>query len=125
MTNEQMLQALIKTAVKYGWDKRFQYLVEVSPLEVRNNEELVRYHLVDPANCEDDRWEVMSLSGFLFSHQFAQAVWGNELTTFDVDFDRGYHEEHYFYAWRYHLQQLAITPEQDRIKYAYENMRKE
>jgi hypothetical protein len=90
----------------------------------------------------------ISLETILFNHDFAKVVFGTEDYWLIENTSGGYEADDFYlewikaekamkledgedrmrdeeYAWRYHLQQLAITPEKDRIKYAYDNRRKE
>lgn len=113
MSHEEILKQAIEKAVKNGF--RLPYIVEVQ-LEMRNIEKLVRYHQIDPQNCMDDTWSVMSLNGIIFSHEFARAFWGEEkVKTAFIKFPTGELDFYYKPIWQYHLQQMVI--EDDPISY--------
>lgn len=96
-----ILRLAIEKAVKNGY--KLPYIVDLQ-LEMRNIEELVRYHQVDPANCMDDRWSVMSLNGIIFFHDFAKAFWGERWLP-------GYGE----HEWKTRLKEMVL--EEDPIMY--------
>lgn len=109
MTNEQMLTELIELAVKNGFTLGINAWIPCgSELE---------FLLKD--------YERPSEIELLFNHEFAKAVFedddhkiireGISGIGFNYPLEK---------TWQYHLQQLAITPEAERIKYAWEHRRK-
>jgi hypothetical protein len=57
-----------------------------------------------------------SVSEVIFSHDFAKAFWGDE------EIDRSCAEcgpTIISLGWQYHIQKLALTPEDERINYLY------
>lgn len=113
MDKQTILKLAIAKAVRNEY--KLPYVVELQ-LEMRNMEALVRYHQIDPANCMDDRWSVMSLNGIIFDKDFARAFWGDKLVAV-ITTDLG-EEEKYVdtrRAWQYHLQQMVL--EADPLEY--------
>lgn len=124
-----ILRLAIEKAVNNGY--KLPYIVDLQ-LEMRNMEELVRYHQIDPANCMDDRWSVMSLNGIIFSHDFAKAFWPPKKERVNACTKCGYlkpYSKHdnklfcpndgrklkegefvskYDQEWQYHLQQMVL-----------------
>jgi hypothetical protein len=125
MTNEEMLIDLIKLAVENGFD-------------ISNEWESLSSNVIVPSGVSSFlRWvtengeqystliDTYGLETLLFDHDFARALWGEQ--GFGGEFTGKYSNPVINKGggaqrgWRYYLQQLAITPEQDRIEYAYEN----
>ena len=105
MTNTQMLAELIEMAAKNGWKPDLQ----AQGIFVSLGNWGTPFIGTRMSASDTD---------LLFSHSFAEAIFG----------DVFYFKERalkFVTAWKYYLQQLAITPEPDRIKYAYENRRKD
>lgn len=111
MNDAEKLTKIIEYAVECGWDTTFKYLVELQ-LEVRNMERLVRYHLIDPSNCMDDRWEVVSLNGIIFDHDFCKAYFPTAKCLGCIQSNEELEN------WQYQIQQLALSD--NRIEYLWQ-----
>ena len=99
MTNEQILEKAIEKAVKNGWKTKDGKGFVLG---------LEKYWL-----------EGNSHYSIIFSHDFANAFWGEEYNSITVvpDHYDYYHDECYKIDkdWKFHLQQLVL--EKDPIKY--------
>ncbi len=94
-----MLYDLIELAVKKGFTKHGSNgWVSAAEFLIKDHEK--------PATAE-----------LLFDHDFAKAVFGEEKIGFN------FVDKKEIQKWESHLQKLAITPEEDRIKYAWEHKR--
>lgn len=62
-----------------------------------------------------------SYNRLIFSHDFAKAFWGEVMVTTNMHwYNEAMHlHEYHLPAWQHHIQQLALTPEEDRINYLY------
>ena len=115
MKKEKILGKAIEKAIKNGWDKesKVYWLAQVEVL------------------LKSDQTD---LDYILFDHDFAKAFFGEKtytrkrilikptsrvsrVGTIDV---QGFHKRQKFLkdkGWQYHLQQLVLLPEKDRINY--------
>ena len=113
MTNEQILKKAIRKAVKNGWN-------------ASNN-----WHLVPKASYGDKciRVDMITLDGeygcaikvdefskeyyvLVFSHDFAKAFWGEELTETERNKRMNYDD---IKRWKHHLQAMVL--EEEPLKY--------
>lgn len=101
MTNEQMLKELIELAVENGWETRMRF-----------TEPSYRY-LVEQGYA----------AKVLFNHEFARAAFGEASHKIIEGSRDGFFRYPLSVIWKYKLQQLAITPEEKRIQYSWENRR--
>lgn len=144
MTNESMLKELIELAVSNGWDKLEMwsrtFIVKCDPINTSlRNRVWIEYEAGDG--------EMVMAHDILFDLDFARAVFGEEIQEVyycpKCDWYKEFskHDSDIFcpkdgrrlkqtsrifpgeQPWQYHLQQLAITPEENRIEYAYKNRR--
>ena len=91
MNKEQKLKEIIEMAVKNGWE-------EDEAIEAETNPE----------------------QKFYFDHSFTKAFWGDKGTgMFNTCLCKKGCPSKEVKEWMLHLQQLAITPEKDRIDYLY------
>lgn len=119
MTNEQKLQALIETAVKNGWEDDEHFSVDLNEIRFNSPNIHLLMKLKDSVQgfarsyFNQNVLRVINISEVFFSHSFAKAVFPKS-----IEIMPGLHDD----GWQYHLQQLAITPENERIDYCYKNM---
>ena len=92
MTNEQILKKAIEKAVKGGWQYKhrgFNYMHE--------------YMSTTP----------YAIEGFIFSHDFAKAFWG-EVKTYSngqIKVESPFMRLTWTSAWKYHLKQMVVWKE--------------
>lgn len=119
MTNEQMFEELIELAENNGY--RF-FSVDKKHLKFAESEMVWQY--------KKGHAYYASLMDILFDLDFGTAIFGNEIVENIppvikdgkvIAQAKGLYVNR---GWQYHLQQLAITEPEDRIKYAWENRRK-
>jgi hypothetical protein len=122
LSQEQKLQKIIEKAKKNGWDKE----------KILFNEELM---FMTPAIAEMSMKLAgqINLPSLIFRHDFAKAFWGEEYVCSDCGnrlsqphMSNNPHINpdelpHSFVtdSWQYHLQQLALTPDNERIDYLF------
>lgn len=123
MTNQEILEKTIKKAIDGGYN--FQEMPgEIGDLWLNKMDEWQIEWKTDQYT-----WNY-SVTGLIFSHDFAKALWGEEEHGTDgakwgtvddctrcgmID-----HEYSTMYCWQYHLQQIVIAD--DPIKYLGENI---
>lgn len=107
MTNQEILTKAIEKAIAGGW--KHQGITDEGEM-----------HFGDSGVVVD--WlrggqDYMSVGDLMLDHDFAKALWGEELSDDFVMFPDG---EDYGEVWKYHLQQMVIAD--DPIKYLGENI---
>lgn len=95
MDNQRILERAIQKALDNGWLP-----------ESLNRPEIKQLFLSGPVR------------DYVFDHDFAKALWGEEVWTAFSDFEGN--EEVELYVWQYHLQQMVIV--EDSIKYLGDNL---
>lgn len=110
MSDALKLEALVRRATENGWEGR-RFFVGSSP----ENQAANHYEI----------WTHYSKNDFLFNHDFARALFGDEPSPYGKVWQRiepGKGVEYavqngYVPAWQYHLQQAVIS--EDPIGYMY------
>ncbi len=107
MSNQEVLERAIQKAIDGGWDMKYRgsSLWNVRELSVT----IADYPLHN------------SPEALLFNHDFAKALWGEDLVQ-NLDYRQSITSDvaWVFPAWQYHLQQMVIAD--DPIKYLGENI---
>ena len=132
MKKEQILRKVIEKAQKNGWKSLLSnWHWEVESIEGGT---LVFFWVEDKPTKGTPNDGAMSTSDILFDHGFAKAFFGEKtytrkrilikptsrvsrVGTIDV---QGFHKRQKFLknkGWQYHLQQLVLLPDEDRINY--------
>jgi len=122
MTNEEMLKKLVKLARKrdsnlFGGWQHFEVVVGGVGFYDADYVNFVAAHSLG-------RGELLSVEEILFSHDFAKAIFSEDPicpNCGDFECDCNLMP---IRACEYFLQQMVLEPEEDRIKYAYENRKK-
>jgi len=100
MKQEEKLQKIIAKAESNGFEEKFYVWAKV----MGNNE-----------------W-----TAIIFDHDFCKAYFGEEEPEFYPGDDLYAENNQAIYweepVWKYHLQQLAITPPEERINYLYKKL---
>lgn len=132
MTKTQVLQKAIAIAVERGWRPLPRSLP--TRIESWQGDHMVVVGVVGNRDGEDyeSQW-VRELEGIIFSHDFARALWGNDIPKKDFKPTYKWNERLGRYnswselqeietrpAWVYHLQEMVISD--DPIKYLEDNM---
>ncbi len=107
MTNEEILEGVIKKAVKNGWkiqipESKRTWSIPI-PFSISHGNGIAG-QIVD---WDGVLYQLTDYS-FIFSHEFAKAFWGEELEPYDVDFNT-------MEAWKVNLQQMVL--EKEPLKY--------
>lgn len=103
MTDQQILEKAIQKAIDRGWKPLWPYTEKPYKGDKFNE------------------WFVgdgTSVRAFIFNHDFAKALWGDNPITVAY-FDIMPNNTNLYY-WQYHLQQLAVAD--DVLKYLKENI---
>jgi hypothetical protein len=110
MTNQEVLERAIQKAVDSGFgsdliDEKSQYI---------NKEGIVKHFI----STLDD----YGIEGLIYNHDFAKALWGEELETFTLSFkiEGTKAPDIPHYKWERHLQNMVIAP--DPFKYLEEHL---
>jgi len=112
MDNEKILNKAIKIAKRNGW----------KPSTYLSNYEHFSYHDTEygaPAGWFDYE-DSLELNTVIFNHDFAKALWGEELEYVYINRGGGKPLEESLPRYKFHLQQMVIS--NDPIKYLGENM---
>lgn len=126
MIYREVLEEAIKKAVDGGWQKLGKYRIAGMPLKA--HKEHCKFPVIENGmayNQEVDHYR------YIFSHEFAKALWGEEDTTDELFAKRKYpmgtggcngdkNDWHEGTVWQYHLQQMVLA--EDPIKYLKENI---
>ena len=115
MTNKEILEKAVQKAIDGGWNPPKWVVwavvggegIEPYTFETGDEGYSVGWHDYD---------EFVSLKDIIFNHDFAKALWGNEMI-------ECYHAKDVkcrMTAWAYHLQQMVIAD--DPIEYLGENI---
>lgn len=112
MTNQEILTKAIEKAITGGWDffgkKPIYFEVE--------GEQLDTHELMVSVKLEVNRYWSVYQSWIIFNHDFAKALWGEEIAHRETEpFEYSETE-----AWKYHLQQMVIAD--DPIAYLGDNL---
>lgn len=101
MTNREVLKKAISRAIDGGWKygEDTTYNVNFSRVSRVDGILSVKYEL------------------YIFTHDFAKALWGEDIYNSKVDSGDSYNGT---LIWQYHLQQMVISS--DPIKYLGENI---
>ena len=117
MTDEQILIEALGKAVENGF--RREAKIDGKFRELTMKPEMVKikpYKLM----CLKFYWKtkngelpitLMEYTNFIFSHEFAKAFWGQQVLSYDHDWDKSPAQV----VWKYHLQQMVL--EENPINY--------
>jgi hypothetical protein len=104
--NKAILEKAIQKAIDGGWDTTHFHTTKGS------------YKHPDESEFHDilGDWHKISPLDIIFNHDFAKALWGEEVN------DKSNGDDHLFYApwWKYHLSHMVISD--DPIKYLGDNI---
>lgn len=112
MSNQEILEKAIQKAVDNDWQP-FRYNSELTPRIV------VDWYEVDSMSGTEDNWKL-----FIFNHDFAKALWGEELFSEEYDSPSPRFPDAKKIdirpIWQYHLRNMVVAD--DPIKYLGENL---
>lgn len=104
LTQAEKLEKIIEYAIKNGFNKISQHELQCAKAE--GNTLTLWFK---------EGWTDITENEVIFNHDFAKAVWGDSYTKEEWN----KYDPKIVKRWRWHLQQLAITPKEDRIDYVY------
>lgn len=128
-TNQEVLEKAIRKAIEGGWDllpskdSNWMWYVgegRVNGLCVHTKPDIEKTGLITYFGNE------YQYERIIYNHDFAKAIWGEELITcFECSegghtTDHGTNEPWTMFIWQYHLQQMVIAP--NPIKYLGDNI---
>lgn len=117
MTQQQKLQEIIEETVKSGFNPT-DFVVKMTKIK------FVFDHISDSdRDIHEVAIENGLVSDLIFSHEFLRSYFGEEQIEWPVsekiEQNRFGYRISIISIWQYHAQQLAITPEDQRINYLY------
>ena len=120
-TNKEILEKAIQKAIDGGW----KGLWDISGFYIKD------YHMWDTFddktmsfhNGEFEDYEMMPVAAIIFNHDFAKALWGDELVQYPEEdphtvtarMGRTYERTDELWVWQYHLQQAVVS--KDPLQY--------
>lgn len=107
MNSVEIIVAAFSKAIAGGWN---QQLLE-DPWTIHESRLPGRFELCVPRLTEQTKTHLDVLA-VCFSHDFAEALWGNDYVTSDHLVDG-------LEAWKFHLMHMVVDP--DPVKYLGEN----
>lgn len=114
MTNQQILEKVLQKAIDGGWITFATYNV---------TDGLGAWATVKPEEGKEWQSKIIywqPLESIIFNHDFAKALWGENLIISQHANNLGQVGSWHEPAWQYHLQQMVIAD--DPIKYLGENI---
>lgn len=104
MSNQEILEKAIQKAIEGGWE----HGIPADHLEIVKDKGGILFYYQEPPY------------DLIFNHNFAKALWGEELARGFEGNNLGQTWQYHKPAWKYHLQQMVIAD--DPIKYLGEHL---
>lgn len=113
MTHTEILEKAIHKAVDGGWKPSYFAEPVVAAIAFEDYKTRIRFGRISDG-------ETMAVEEVIFNHDFAKALWGEELNLGQNEYHRNNITSYPLYEWQWKLTQMVIAD--DPIKYLGEHL---
>lgn len=115
-----VLEKAVKKAIDKGWEgKGSKFKAWYIDSDFMNQTDVLAVRWLDPSG-EDNFDQFTIFSELMYNHDFAKALWGDDETNLNVNYDAQKGTTRVLTDWQEHLREMVIAD--DPIKYLGENI---